>query len=133
MSDLGLSSKNNTILTILSIDDSKAVHAFLDRSLTGTPHKLIHAMDGIEGLEILKKNGSKISVILLDWEMPGLTGPEVLDKIRSFGSKVPVIMVTTKNDPSEMKKVLEAGAVEYIMKPFTPDILIEKIESVTQS
>jgi DNA-binding response OmpR family regulator len=115
---------------VLSIDDSRAVHAFLDRSVVGTDIDLVHAESGILGMEILKREGAGISLILLDWEMPGKSGPEVLAEIRASGSSVPVIMVTSKNDPSEIERMLKLGAIEYIMKPFTPDILLEKVNSI---
>ncbi len=117
-------------IKILSIDDSKAVHAFLDRTLTGTNHVLVHAMCGKDGLSKLAEVNSGIQIVLLDWEMPDLTGPEVLAEIRKSGNQVPVIMMTSKNDPEDIMKMIQAGASEYIMKPFTPDVVLEKIESV---
>ncbi len=117
-------------IKILSIDDSKAVHAFLDRTLAGMDLQLIHVLSGKEGLALLTDQNSGIKVVLLDWEMPELTGPEVLLEIRKMGNTVPVIMMTSKNDPEDIMKMIQAGASEYIMKPFTPDVVIEKINAV---
>lgn len=114
---------------ILSIDDSKAVHAFLS-SILGKA-ELTHAYDGAEGFDVLQTKGEvAFDLVLLDWEMPKLTGIETLKKIRDAGLKVPVVMLTSKNDPSEIGSALTLGANEYVMKPFTAEILLEKIESV---
>ena len=113
---------------ILSIDDSRGVHAYLDLCFQGTPHSLHHAMSGEEGLDWLGRQAADL--IFLDWEMPGLTGPEVFEEISRKGIKTPVIMMTSKNKPSEIEAMLGKGVSEYVMKPFTPDIVFEKIESV---
>lgn len=114
---------------ILSIDDSKAVHAYLDTCFSNK-YELVHVFSAIEGIELIKSNPEKFSLILLDWEMPVMSGPEALVKIRESGNLVPIIMVTTKNDPSEIADMLNKGATEYVMKPFTPDIIVEKVESI---
>ncbi len=62
--------------------------------------------------------------------MPGLTGPEVLDQINTLGIKIPVIMLTSKNDMSDIASMLDKGASEYVLKPFTRDIILEKIAAV---
>lgn len=115
---------------ILSIDDSKAVHAYLDTCFPKEDYELVHAMNALEGISLLKKDPSFCSLILLDWEMPEMTGPEALVAIRKMGVSKPIIMVTTKNNPIEIADMLSKGANEYIMKPFTPDIIIEKVEMV---
>lgn len=117
-------------MKILSIDDSKSVHAFLNVCMQDSGHSIEHAYNGEEGLTILKSRPDVFDLILLDWEMPGLTGPEVLVEIMKLNVKGPVVMVTTKNAMEDISKVLEIGAREYIMKPFTREILLEKIESL---
>ena len=117
-------------MKILSIDDSKAVHAYLTECLKASPGvTLEHAFNGAEGLKMV--SGAEFDLVLLDWEMPGLTGPEVLTEIRKANAEVPVIMLTSKNAVGDIENVLSRGASEYIMKPFTADILFAKIESVT--
>jgi two-component system, chemotaxis family, chemotaxis protein CheY len=118
------------MLKILSIDDSKAVHAFMEICLPDTTYQLTHAMSAMEGIDLLKSGQHQFSVVLLDWEMPQMSGPEALVAIRQLGFTMPIIMVTTKNDPEGIQDTLDKGATEYIMKPFTPDILVEKIQSV---
>ncbi len=115
---------------ILSIDDSRSVHAFLDRCLTGTTYHLVHALSAKEGIAILKAELNQINLIFLDWEMPEQNGPEAFEEIRRITQTIPVIMITSKNKPEEIQEMLNLGITEYIMKPFTPDILIAKIETV---
>lgn len=117
-------------IKILSIDDSKAVHAFIDQSLAGGPFEALHAFTGKKGLDFLKEGLNTIRVILLDWEMPDQNGPEILIEILKITKKIPVIMLSSKNSPDDIQSVMNAGAAEYIMKPFTPDILFEKLERV---
>jgi len=118
--------------TILSIDDSKAVHAFLDRCLVPDANGIsfIHAYSVKEGLKALEENSTSVSAILLDWEMPEMTGLEGLPLIVGQFPKIPVIMLTTKNRPEDIMEMLGRGAAEYMMKPFTPDILFEKLKAV---
>lgn len=119
------------MIHILSIDDSRSVHAFLNSILEPIPSKVTHAYDGLEGLSALRRNADDLpEIVLLDWEMPKLSGVETLKKIREAGISVPVIMLTSKNAPEEIMTALSLGANEYVMKPFTQGILIEKIEAV---
>lgn len=113
---------------VLSIDDSKAVHAYLGDCFANSNIEVSHAYTGAEGLELMSKG--RFELIFLDWEMPGMTGPEVLTEIVNRKIATPVIMLTSKNNLSDISEMLEKGAQEYVMKPFTPDILFSKIESV---
>lgn len=116
---------------ILIVDDTKSVQAFVKSLLQKCSEiSTTSAFDGAEALEHLKID-SKYDLIFLDWEMPVLNGPETLAKIAEMSLQVPVIMMTTKNSPEDIQKMLALGASEYLMKPFTADIIFEKIEFVT--
>ncbi|MCB0357710.1 MAG: response regulator [Bdellovibrionales bacterium] len=118
-------------MKILSVDDSKAVHSFVKMCLMSKTVDLIQVLSGEEALDKLTgQNKENFDLILLDWEMPGLTGPEVLVKARESGISTPVIMLTSRNKEDDIRMALENGASEYIMKPFTEDLLVEKIDSV---
>lgn len=117
-------------MRILIADDSKAVHAFLRSLFVGTPHQLVHANDGQQAFETWQKEPQGFDIILLDWEMPVLDGYGSLDKLMTAGCQTPIMMVTSKNDPSYITKAIERGAMEYVMKPFDRDILFEKMEMV---
>lgn len=123
-------------MTILSIDDSKSVHAFLDRCVRESPDcgfQFVHAMGVKEGLNVLAQGTQRIAAVLLDWEMPEITGIEGLPMIRAAHPAIPVIILTSKNDPDDIGQMLEKGAADYMMKPITPDILFEKLRSITES
>lgn len=117
-------------MEILMIDDTRAVQAFVKNLLAKAPGINVTAvMNGQEGWELLR-SGRHFDLILLDWEMPVLNGPDTIVKIRESGITTPILMMTTKNEPEDIQRVLELGAAEYLMKPFTADILFEKIGAV---
>ncbi len=113
----------------LIVDDSKAVHAFIKEALDGSGRTFTDAFDGKQALACLADQ-KDIGLVLLDWEMPVMTGIETIAAIRASGYDVPVIMVTSLNDMSNVTRALDAGADDYVMKPFTKDILLDKIEDV---
>jgi two-component system chemotaxis response regulator CheY len=116
---------------VLIIDDTKSVQAFVKAILAKAKEINVQsAFDGTEAVEIIRQ-GRKFDLIFLDWEMPILNGPETFKTLRQMGVETPVIMMTTKNSSEDIQMMLEAGVAEYMMKPFTTDILFEKIEFVT--
>jgi CheY-like chemotaxis protein len=117
-------------LKILSVDDSKSTHAFLRECLPSDTHSVECVFNGQEAIVKIKENPNSFDVILLDWEMPIKDGPSTFNELRGMGVKIPVVMLTSKNNPTEILQMIEAGVSEYMMKPFTSDILIEKIQQV---
>ena len=115
---------------ILCVDDSKSIHAFLQECLVPVTASIEHAFDGQEAIEKLKLNLHAFDVIILDWEMPVKDGPTTFNELKLMGLKTPVFMLTSKNNPSDILQMIEAGVTEYMMKPFTADIVIEKITSI---
>ncbi len=118
----------NRALSVVSIDDSKAVHAFLGQCLSG--HRVKHFLSGREAIQFLSGPHEPIDIILLDWEMPEMTGPEVFEKLRHLEGLAPVVMLTSKNKPEDIRLMLAAGVHDYVLKPFTQDILLSRIFSV---
>lgn len=112
---------------ILVVDDSKAVHAFMDCCFVGDSFALSHAYNGQEALDLFAAD-KKYDLVFLDWEMPILDGPSTLRAIKSKNLNMPVVMVTSKNKPEDIFLMLELGAIDYIMKPFTLDVITEKIK-----
>lgn len=115
---------------ILCIDDSKAIHAFLQECLVPITETIDHVYNGQEAVDKLRNNLTAYDVIILDWEMPVKDGPTTFNELKSMGLKTPVCMLTTKNNPTDIMQMIEAGVSEYMMKPFTADIIIEKINQV---
>jgi two-component system chemotaxis response regulator CheY len=114
---------------ILVVDDSKVIHSYIESILANHGHTMIHAFSGDESLAIITKDHG-IDLVLLDWEMPGLTGPETVKSAREQGFEKPIIMITTKNKTEDIRYALSQGANDYIMKPFTDDILLGKIAAI---
>ena len=115
-------------LKVLCIDDSRAVHAFLKDCLKDILLEFTSAYDGEEGLSYLSSADHVFDCVFLDWEMPKKTGPEVLKEAKTLGCKIPIIMLTSKNQIQDISTMLGEGASEYIMKPFTKDIIIERLK-----
>lgn len=114
---------------ILIVDDTKSIHTFVKELLKKRADlQFADAYNGQEAVEVINKSANEFDLVLLDWEMPIMTGPEALQAIKESGCNIPVVMMTTRNAPDEIAKLLEMGASEYLMKPFTADILLEKIE-----
>ncbi len=117
-------------MKILVVDDSSTMR----RIIVNTLHKLgykdvIEAEHGLDALAKLKENPD-VQLILTDWNMPemdGLTFVLTLRKSKTF-NKIPIIMITTMGAKEDIVKALKAGVNNYIVKPFTPQILKEKIE-----
>jgi len=118
------------MLNILIVDDSRSVHKVLDNLFKETVHKLKHEFNGKDALNTIKSTDIEFNVVLLDWEMPIMSGPEFLKNIKLESFDMPVIMLTSKNRPDQIEKMLELGARDFIMKPFTQDIVFGKIENV---
>jgi two-component system chemotaxis response regulator CheY len=120
-------------LKVLCVDDSRSVHAFLKQCLGSIFDEFHSVLDGTLAVEFFKQNPDKhIDIIFLDWEMPKMTGPETIRELRKMNVETKVIMLTSKNDPQNIAEMLDAGVAEYIMKPFTPDIIVEKLRAVLQ-
>ncbi len=116
---------------ILVVDDTKSVQAFVKDLLRKVPEISTQSVyNGAEAIKLLEQK-NKFDLILLDWEMPVLNGPETFQKIKELAITTPTIMMTTKNLPEEISQMLNMGVAEYLMKPFTFDILLEKIEFVS--
>jgi two-component system chemotaxis response regulator CheY len=115
-------------MRVLIVDDSRAMRTILRTTLTALGHEAVEAGNGQEGLQRLAGDGP-FSLALVDWNMPVLNGYDFVRAVRSdpANSAIKLIMVTTEVETEDVVRALEAGADEYVMKPFTPDILKEKI------
>ena len=112
----------------LVIDDSRAMRMVLGRMLSGLGFEVQDAAGGPAALELLAA-GRHPDVILVDWHMPDMVGIDVVAAVRAqpLGYTGKIVMVTTETEQSQMVRALEAGADEYLMKPFTADAVEEKL------
>jgi two-component system chemotaxis response regulator CheY len=101
----------------------------LRKTLADLGCQVFEAAGGPQALELLGLHGSSVDFMLVDWNMPEMTGLELIQAIRRQPelSKVAVIMVTTETGMDEMSKALAEGANEYLMKPFTKEMLADKL------
>lgn len=111
------------------IDDSRATRAILARTLAELGYEVVQAGHGREALEILERTPD-IDLALVDWNMPVMNGLELVRAVRADDrfAAVTLMMVTTEGDSDHMIAALEAGADEYVMKPFTSAVIREKLE-----
>jgi two-component system chemotaxis response regulator CheY len=115
----------------LVIDDSRAMRTILGRMLKNLGYGVEEAGNGREALQRLH-NGPRPDLALVDWNMPEMNGIEFVRAVRadSVYRDMRLVMVTTATDVERIRAALEAGADEYVMKPFTADALGEKLELI---
>ena len=116
-------------LYILVVDDESRMRKLLKDFLSAKGYQILEAEDGEKAIEIFETNKNKIKLILLDVMMPKLDGWSVLRKIRQE-SNVPVIMLTARGEEQDELFGFELGVDEYISKPFSPKILVARVEAI---
>ncbi len=116
--------------TILTVDDSRAVRTIVSKQVRELGFEVDEAEDGIQGLE--KVSQGQYDLVLLDVTMPNLDGPGMLAKMREQGNKTPVIMLTSESKRSIVATAMKAGISDYILKPFKPEELRNKVLAVLQ-
>jgi len=114
----------------LVVDDSRTIRRIISKILIELGYEVGEAGNGLEALEVLKTDESGIKLVLADWNMPEMNGLDLVKQLRLDPDlrSVKVLMVTTETEMDQMASALEAGANEYVMKPFTKEILIEKLD-----
>ena len=114
---------------ILIVDDESRMRKLIKDFLVANGYNTLEAEDGEKALQIFEENQSKIELILLDVMMPKLDGWSVLRQIRQT-SKVPIIMLTARGEEQDELFGFELGVDEYISKPFSPKILVARVEAI---
>ena len=114
---------------VLIVDDELRMRKLIKDFLSAKGYSILEAEDGEKALEVFKNNKNKISLILLDVMMPKLDGWSVLRQIRQ-DSKVPIIMLTARGEEQDELFGFELGVYEYISKPFSPKILVARVEAI---
>ncbi|MEE8606257.1 MAG: response regulator [Nitrospiraceae bacterium] len=113
----------------LVVDDSRATRTILRQILKEIGFEVSEAGHGREALERLKEIGTP-DLALVDWNMPEMDGFEFIRAVRADHAydSMRLMMVTTETEMEQVAKALEAGANEYVMKPFTKDVILEKLD-----
>lgn len=112
----------------LVVDDSRAMRMILARVLRERGCDVVEAGDGREALAALS-SGALPDVALIDWNMPVMNGLELVEAVRREPAYqgMRLVMVTTESESTQVVRALEAGADEYLFKPFTPDAVVDKL------
>jgi len=119
-------------MKLLVVDDSSTMRRIIVNTLKGMGHEdVLQAEDGAEGYSMADSNPD-IDMILTDWNMPNMNGLELVEKLRADSrfAKTPIIMITTEGGKKEVIIAMKAGVNNYIVKPFTPVVLKEKLSAV---
>ncbi len=114
---------------ILVVDDEQRMRKLIKDFLKAKGYSILEAEDGEEALEVFEENKNKIELILLDVMMPKLDGWSVLRQIRQE-SKIPIVMLTARGEEQDELFGFELGVDEYIAKPFSPKILVARVEAI---
>ena len=116
-------------ITVLIVDDESRMRKLIKDFLMQKNYNILEAEDGEQALKIYEEEKEKIKLILLDVMMPKLDGWSVLRQIRQE-SKIPIIMLTARGEEQDELFGFELGVDEYISKPFSPKILVARVEAI---
>ncbi|QDT06933.1 Chemotaxis protein CheY [Rubripirellula lacrimiformis] len=112
---------------VLLVDDSGVMRKIIMRALNAiNVSDIIEAADG--ELALAAFNAGAFDLVLTDWNMPNMSGLDLLKAIRATGSKVPVILITTESEKERVLEAIQAGANNYLVKPFDQDQLLDKLQ-----
>ena len=112
---------------ILMVEDEVKLAQFLEMELNCEGYTVSVANDGMTGLMLARKSTPDLAI--LDWMLPGLTGVELCRRLRATGTKIPIIFLTAKDEVSSRVRGLDAGANDYVIKPFSMEELLARIRA----
>lgn len=117
----------------LIVDDSQIMRRIIVSVLKKAGvNDISEVTNGQEALDVLKQD-KDIGLVLLDWNMPVMTGIETLKHIRTTNKQLPVVMVTTESEKERVVEAIKAGANDYMLKPFNPDEVLEKLRKYLET
>ncbi len=118
----------------LVVDDSRAIRMILSRTLDSLGYNVTSACNGREAMETVKREPF-LSLALVDWNMPEMNGLEFVQALRADDQfdEIKIIMVTTETEFEQMNAALMAGADDYVMKPFTAQIIAERVQALQEN
>lgn len=119
-------------MKLVVVDDSSTMRRIIKNTLARLGYKdILEGEDGVQGWEVVDNNPD-LGMLITDWNMPEMNGLELVKKVRADErfKDLPIIMVTTEGGKAEVITALKAGVNNYIVKPFTPQVLKEKLAAV---
>ena len=117
-------------MRILAVEDEPAILRMLERGLTAAGHEVLTAANGEDGAMLAIDEG--VDLVLLDISLPEISGHEVLSRIRARRPELPVLMLTARDDLDNKVRALDAGADDYLTKPFAFEELLARIRALTR-
>lgn len=117
----------STATHILLVEDETKLARFIELELTSEGYQISMAHDGMTGLTMARELSPDL--VILDWMLPGMSGVEICRRLRSTGSKVPVILLTAKDEVQDRVTGLDAGADDYVVKPFSIEELLARVRA----
>jgi len=118
------------VVKILVVDDERAVRESLRRALQLEGYEIELAVDGREALSVLAEEEPQPDAVILDVLMPGVDGLEVCRRLRGAGNRVPVLMLTARDEVENRVAGLDAGADDYVTKPFALEELLARVRAL---
>jgi len=117
-------------MRVLIAEDDPVWRNLLERLLESAGYQIAIAPDGFQALEIMSLSDAP-HMAILDWQMPGLTGPELVTRLRDLPQEIPpyLIILTARNEPADIVAGLEAGADDYLVKPFHKAELLARLKA----
>ena len=113
-------------MIVLIVDDSKTMRTIIKGALQkGGISSIVEAVNGKEAVAAVMAD--QVDIILMDWNMPEMNGLEAVKTIRAAGNDCTIMMVTTEAEKHRVIEALQSGVNDYLVKPFTPDALMDKI------
>jgi two-component system chemotaxis response regulator CheY len=114
-------------IRVLIADDSNTMRKIILRNLQAVGvSSAVEVADGNEAVQVFIPG--HFDLVLTDWNMPGKSGLDVVREIRAKDAKVPIIMITTEGEKERVVQAIQAGVSDYLVKPFTPDTIREKLD-----
>jgi two-component system, chemotaxis family, chemotaxis protein CheY len=117
-------------MKFLIVDESATMRRIIIRSLQRFGFESCVCVEAEDGLDAMERFDPSVSLLITEWNMPRVTGLELTETLRTYGAEVPVLMVTARSAREDVIRAVEAGVNGYLVKPFAPLILKEKIEQI---
>jgi two-component system chemotaxis response regulator CheY len=120
-------------MKILLVDDSRTMRNIQKKTLDALGGvEFVEAGDGVEALAAIAANPDGFALVMVDWNMPNMNGLELVTKIRETDKATPLVMATTEAEKQRVLDAIRAGVNNYVVKPFTPDSLLSKVQQTLE-
>jgi two-component system chemotaxis response regulator CheY len=120
------------MMKVLIVDDSKTMRNIERKTMAALGDvECVDAGDGVEALKCIEEHKS-FDLVIIDWNMPNMDGITLIAKIRETDKRTPLVMCTTEAEKTRVMEAIKAGANNYVVKPFTPESLLDRIRQTLE-